>query len=130
MKWINCEEVIFGELKALCDAHLSKAPTNRFLMMMMMMMVMMTMAWPVFGEPAKLYHKGKFLGNVTNNPLDMDSINNPIGRYGSRYSPDSINNPYGRYGSRYSIDSPNNPYSYLADSPLDDDYADDDYLVE
>ena len=41
--------------------------------------------------------------------LLWDSVSNPYGRYGSKYSPDSINNPYGA-GSRYRHDSPNNPY--------------------
>lgn len=54
---------------------------------------------------------GKYLGNLSANPYDPDSVNNPYGRYGSPYSADSINNPYGQYGSRYSNDSPNNPYA-------------------
>jgi len=54
---------------------------------------------------------GKYLGTLSNNRYDPDSVSNPYGRYGSRYSPDSINNPYGRYGSRYSPDSANNPYA-------------------
>lgn len=52
---------------------------------------------------------GKYLGNLNRNPLDPDSIYNPIGRYGSKVSPDSINNPIGQYGSRISPDSPHNP---------------------
>jgi hypothetical protein len=54
---------------------------------------------------------GKYLGNLSANPYDPDSINNPYGRYGSPYSADSINNPFGQYGSSYSNDSPNNPYA-------------------
>lgn len=54
---------------------------------------------------------GKYLGTLSNNRYDSDSVSNPYGQYGSKYSPDSINNPYGQYGSRYSPDSPNNPYS-------------------
>jgi len=54
---------------------------------------------------------GKYLGTLSNNRYDPDSVANPHGRYGSRYSPDSINNPYGQYGSRYSVDSANNPYA-------------------
>ncbi|SES68270.1 hypothetical protein SAMN05216412_101223 [Nitrosospira multiformis] len=54
---------------------------------------------------------GKYLGNLSANPYDSNSVNNPFGRYGSPYSADSINNPYGQYGSRYSNDSPNNPYA-------------------
>jgi hypothetical protein len=54
---------------------------------------------------------GKYLGNLSANPYDPNSVSNPYGRYGSSYSADSINNPYGQYGSRYSNDSPNNPYA-------------------
>lgn len=54
---------------------------------------------------------GKYLGNLSANRYDPNSVNNPYGRYGSRYSSDSINNPYGKYGSRYSSSSANNPYA-------------------
>ncbi len=54
---------------------------------------------------------GKYLGILSNNRYDPDSVANPYGRYGSKYSPDSINNPYSKYGSRYSNDSINNPYA-------------------
>jgi hypothetical protein len=54
---------------------------------------------------------GKYLGNLSTNRYDPDSVANPYGQYGSRYSPDSVNNPYGQYGSRYSPDSARNPYA-------------------
>lgn len=57
---------------------------------------------------------GKYLGNLSSNTMDPNSVSNPIGRYGSSISPDSINNPIGRYGSSISLDSPNNP---LATNP-------------
>lgn len=57
---------------------------------------------------------GKYLGNLSSNKLDPNSVSNPIGRYGSSISPDSINNPIGRYGSKISPDSVNNP---LATNP-------------
>lgn len=67
---------------------------------------------------------GKYLGNLSNNPYDPDSVSNPYGRYGSRYSPDSINNPYSKYGSRYSNDSVNNPYATNPPVIIDsDDYG-------
>lgn len=67
----------------------------------------------VQAEPPHLADRqtGKYLGNLSANQYDPNSVNNPYGRYGSQYSPDSVNNPYGRYGSRYSNDSPNNPYA-------------------
>ncbi len=54
---------------------------------------------------------GRYLGNLSTNPFDPDSVSNPYGRYGSPYSEDSINNPHGKYGSSYSNDSPHNPYA-------------------
>lgn len=67
----------------------------------------------VQAEPPHLRDRqtGKYLGNLSANPYDLNSVNNSHGRYGSAYSQDSINNPYGQYGSRYSNDSPNNPYA-------------------
>ena len=62
---------------------------------------------PILADPKK----GKYLGTLSNNQYDPESVRNPYGRYGSKYSPDSINNPYGKYGSKYSPDSPNNPYA-------------------
>jgi hypothetical protein len=55
--------------------------------------------------------KGEYLGNTSANKYDPDSINNPYGRYGSRFSSESVNNPYGQYGSRFSSESANNPYA-------------------
>ena len=51
----------------------------------------------------------QFRGNLNTNRSDPDSVANPYGRYGSRYSDDSINNRTGA-GSRYNDDSPNNRY--------------------
>lgn len=58
--------------------------------------------------------QGKYLGNLSSNPFDPDSVSNPFGRYGSPYSPESVNNPYGQYGSPYSPYSPWNPYATQA----------------
>ncbi len=67
----------------------------------------------LFADPPYLIDPktGKYLGNLSTNRFDPNSVSNPYGEYGSKYSPDSINNPYGRYGSKYSNDSPNNPYA-------------------
>ena len=66
---------------------------------------------PYATQAPKLYDsQGNFRGNLSTNPYDKDSINNPYGKYGSKYSPDSLNNPYGA-GSKYKNDSPNNPYA-------------------
>lgn len=54
---------------------------------------------------------GQYLGNLSGNRYDPNSVSNPYGQYGSRYSPNSINNPYGQYGSQYSPNSARNPYA-------------------
>lgn len=64
---------------------------------------------------------GQYLGNLSSNQYDPNSVSNPYGRYGSKYSPDSINNPYGQYGSKYSNDSPNNPYGSNAPVIINND---------
>jgi hypothetical protein len=62
---------------------------------------------PILVDP----QTGKYLGNLSNNPHDPNSVSNPDGEYGSPYSQDSINNPVGEYGSPYSDKSINNPYA-------------------
>lgn len=59
---------------------------------------------------------GTWLGCFNKNAYATDSIFNPYGTYGSRYSPTSIWNEYGPYGGRYSDRSPFNPYA--AQPPL------------
>ncbi len=54
---------------------------------------------------------GTYLGNMSANKYDPNSISNPYGKYGSPYSATSMNNPYSSYGSPYSPTSPNNPYA-------------------
>lgn len=79
-------------------------------------------AGPVLADPPSLYSRdGKYLGNLSTNKYDPNSVSNPYGRYGSRYSPDSINNPYGVHGSKYSNESPNNPYATSAPRVYGDD---------
>jgi len=55
-----------------------------------------------------------YLGNLNANPLDPNSVSNPLGRYGSPLSPDSVNNPLGIYGSPISPYSANNPLANWA----------------
>jgi len=62
---------------------------------------------PILVDP----QTGKYLGNLSNNPYDQNSVSNPYGEYGSPYSQDSINNPVEEYGSPYSDKSINNPYA-------------------
>ena len=64
--------------------------------------------------PKIVAQDGTYLGKLSDNPYDPDSVANPYGRYGSPYSPTSIKNPYSTYGSPYSPQSPNNPYATQA----------------
>ncbi|HWY33801.1 MAG TPA: hypothetical protein VNX68_04095, partial [Nitrosopumilaceae archaeon] len=54
---------------------------------------------------------GQYLGKITTNKFDPDSILNKYGAYGSKYSTTSIFNKYSQYGSKYGSFSINNPYS-------------------
>ena len=58
-----------------------------------------------------LAQDGTFLGKLSFNKYDLESISNPYGSHGSRYSATSIFNKYGVYGSKYSSLSPFNPYT-------------------
>lgn len=67
---------------------------------------------PYATETPRVYGSdGTYLGKLSTNPYDPESIANPYGRYGNSYSPDSINNPYGRYGGTFSPYSAFNPYA-------------------
>ncbi len=54
---------------------------------------------------------GVFLGVVSKNRLDPNSLGNSFGNFGNRYSATSIFNPYSQYGSKYSAYSPFNQFS-------------------
>ncbi|RPD44903.1 hypothetical protein DNI29_19575 [Hymenobacter sediminis] len=58
-----------------------------------------------------LSNDGQFLGKITFNKYDADSIVNQYGSYGSKYSATSIFNQYSSYGSQYSSLSPYNRYT-------------------
>lgn len=70
------------------------------------------------GPPAIYDPKtGKFLGYLSNNEWDPNSVSNKWGRYGSEWSPDSVNNPWGKYGSPYGQDSARNPTTRGGNAP-------------
>lgn len=71
--------------------------------------IIITIVFLLFTSPC--FAGGKYLGKLSSDPYDSDSVSNPYGQYGSQYSPDSVNNPYGQYGSPYSNSSANNPYA-------------------
>ena len=54
---------------------------------------------------------GTYLGKLSANKFDPDSVSNKFGIYGSPYSPVSINNKFSPYGNPYSPQSVNNPYA-------------------
>lgn len=61
-------------------------------------------------EGAKLVAQdGTFLGVLSSNRADAQSIANPYGRFGSKVSPVSIFNEVGLYGSEAGVWSPWNP---------------------
>ena len=60
----------------------------------------------LFSNDSKVY-----LGKLSTNKYDTDSISNPYGNYGSKYSTTSIFNEYGTYGSKYSSESAFNTYA-------------------
>lgn len=63
-------------------------------------------------ETPRIYAQdGTYLGKLSANRYDPDSVSNPFGRFGSPFSPDSMNNPFGRFGSEFSPYSPFNPYA-------------------
>lgn len=77
---------------------------------------------PYATQAPRLYAEdGTYLGRLSTNRYDPESVSNPYGVYGSRYSPTSIKNPYSVYGSKYSTMSPWNPYSTSAPIIVGDD---------
>ena len=52
-------------------------------------------------ESFLLAQDGQFLGMLSSNKYQSDSVINKYGSYGSKYSSTSIFNQYGQYGSRY-----------------------------
>ena len=54
---------------------------------------------------------GQFIGKLTTNIYDIESICNQYGSFGSRYSVTSIWNQYSQYGSKYAIFSAYNQYT-------------------
>lgn len=69
-----------------------------------------------YAYPLHLYsNDGKvYLGKLTTNTFDPDSIWNEFGKYGSKYQSKSIWNEFGTYGSKYSSES---AFNELASMP-------------
>ena len=62
------------------------------------------------GESYLIAQDGQFLGKITKNRYENESLKNRYGPYGSIYSSTSIFNKYSQYGSRYGSYSIYNPY--------------------
>ena len=62
---------------------------------------------------------GKYLGNLSANRYDPDSINNPYGVYGSRHAADGVNNRYSENGSPYGANSATNRFAAQAPRIVD-----------
>lgn len=62
-------------------------------------------------ESFLLAQDGQFLGMLSSNRYQIDSVLNEYGSYGSKYSSTSIFNQYGNYGSRFGQYSAFNPYA-------------------
>lgn len=63
------------------------------------------------GESFLVANDGQFLGKLTFNELDTESILNRFGEYGNRFSSKSIYNRFGNYGNRFSSLSPFNKFT-------------------
>ncbi|WP_109699670.1 hypothetical protein [Chitinophaga deserti] len=64
-----------------------------------------------YGESYIIANDGQFLGKLTSNEFDNDSLLNEFGPFGSEFSPTSIFNEFGTYGSEFSGMSPFNEFS-------------------
>lgn len=64
-------------------------------------------------ESFLLANDGQYLGKLSLNRFDSDSIMNQYGLYGNPYSSTSIFNKYSNYGSPYSSLSPFNFYTSM-----------------
>jgi hypothetical protein len=54
---------------------------------------------------------GTYLGRVSSNAFDRDSIVNDFGPYGSKFASTSIRNDFGKYGGQFSSLSPFNQFT-------------------
>ena len=63
------------------------------------------------GESFLWANDGQYLGKLTFNRFDSESIMNKFGDYGSRFSSVSIFNKFSNYGSKFSSLSPFNQFT-------------------
>jgi glutaredoxin-related protein len=63
------------------------------------------------GESFLIANDNEYLGKLTSNEYDSDSLLNQFGPYGNEFSPKSIFNEFGTYGSEFSSLSPFNKFT-------------------
>lgn len=63
------------------------------------------------GESYIIANDGQYLGKLTSNEFDNDSLLNEFGPYGSEFSTTSVFNEFSDYGSEFSTLSPFNEFS-------------------
>lgn len=82
-----------------------------------------TPSTPSMNFPWYLYSNDgrQYLGKLTTNQYDSESIWNTYGLYGNQYNSNSIWNQYGTYGSAYSIESAFNAYATKPPQVVDKD---------
>ena len=50
---------------------------------------------PYVDRAPRIYdYRGRYRGKLSNDRYDPDSISNPLGRFGNKYSTHSVHNPY------------------------------------
>lgn len=68
--------------------------------------------------PVLVASDGTFLGNLSANQFDPNSVNNPFGQYGNQFA-NGIQNQFSPYGSPFSAESATNPYAVQAPRVVD-----------
>ena len=63
------------------------------------------------GESFIIANDGQYLGKLTLNEFDPESIYNEFGKHGSEFSATSIFNEFGKYGGEFSSLSPFNEFT-------------------
>ena len=74
----------------------------------------LAVAWAYAGycqAPSIIAADGTYLGSLSANTMDPNSVYNEWGTYGNKWSQNSIWNEWGTYGSPYSAKSPWNPWA-------------------
>ncbi len=54
---------------------------------------------------------GTYLGKISSNTFDSESIKNEFGKYGNEFNSNSIRNKFGKYGKEFSDLSPFNKFT-------------------